>query len=250
MKQKTSNATKPAQPLAPKRDATTEQTSTGIPELTHVVGLGASAGGLEALQQFFKYMPPDSGMAFVVIQHLSPNYKSMMVELLSKTTDIPVHRIVNAMRVEPNQVYLIPPKMQVTLSHGTLLLDEIDHSKGLVLPIDIFFKSLAEDQGERAVGVILSGTGSDGTRGVRAIKEAGGMVMVQEENSAKFGGMPDSAIATGLADFVLPPSRCPKRCSSSSDIPTLRARPTSPVGRFPKRTNSTIYWPCCARKPG
>jgi two-component system CheB/CheR fusion protein len=234
MKQKTSNATKPAQPLAPKRDATTEQTSTGIPELTHVVGLGASAGGLEALQQFFKYMPPDSGMAFVVIQHLSPNYKSMMVELLSKTTDIPVHRIVNAMRVEPNQVYLIPPKMQVTLSHGTLLLDEIDHSKGLVLPIDIFFKSLAEDQGERAVGVILSGTGSDGTRGVRAIKEAGGMVMVQEENSAKFGGMPDSAIATGLADFVLPPEQMPEALLKFVRHPYIKSSPDQSGGPLPE----------------
>ncbi|HRD65574.1 MAG TPA: chemotaxis protein CheB [Candidatus Competibacter sp.] len=207
MKPETSNETKPACTAAPKRDAAVEQASTDAPVFTHVVGVGASAGGLEALQQFFKHIPLDSDMAFVVIQHLSPNYKSMMVELLSKTTNIPVNRAVNAMQVEPNQVYLIPPKMQLTLSHGKLLLNEIDHSKGLVLPIDIFFKSLAEDQGERAVGVILSGTGSDGTRGVRAIKEAGGMVMVQEESSAKFGGMPGSAIATGLADFVLPPEQ-------------------------------------------
>lgn len=210
MKQKSGNETKPARTVAPKRAVAAGPNPTGAAESPHIVGLGASAGGLEALQQFFKHMPFDSGMAFVVIQHLSPDYKSMMVELLSRTTSMPVHRVVNAMRVEPNQVYLIPPKTQLTLSQGRLLLNEIDHSKGLVLPIDIFFKSLAEDQGERAVGVILSGTGSDGTRGARAIKEAGGMVMAQEESSAKFSGMPGSAIATGLADFILPPEQMPE----------------------------------------
>lgn len=107
--------------------------------IPHIVALGASAGGLEALQQFFKHMSPDSGMAFVVIQHLSPDYKSMMVELLSKNTTMPVLRIENGMQIEPNQVYLIPPKTQLTLLHGALLLSETDRSKGLVLPISIFF---------------------------------------------------------------------------------------------------------------
>lgn len=210
MKQKSNDDAKPARITTPKRRPATLPVTAGLPPIPYIVALGASAGGLEALQQFFKNTPSDSGMAFVVIQHLSPDYKSMMVELLSKNTTMPVRRVENGMRVEPNQVYLIPPKTQMTLSRGKLLLGEIDHSKGLVLPIDIFFKSLAEDQSERAIGVVLSGTGSDGTRGIRAIKETGGMVMVQEESSAKFGGMPGSAIATGLADFVLPPERMPE----------------------------------------
>ncbi len=229
MKPKSNDDAKPARIATPKRRSATPRTAAGLPPLPHIVALGASAGGLEALQQFFKNAPPDSGMAFVVIQHLSPDYKSMMVELLSKNTAMPVRRVEDGMPVVPNQVYLIPPKTQMTLLHGKLLLGEIDHSKGLVLPIDIFFKSLAEDQGERAIGVVLSGTGSDGTRGIRAIKEAGGMVMVQEESSAKFGGMPGSAIATGLADFVLPPQRMPEALLKFIQHPYVQKAP-DPAG--------------------
>ncbi len=169
------------------------------------VGIGASAGGLEAIESFFAAMPPDSGMAFVVVQHLSPDYKSLMVELLSKRTEMPVQKAEDGMAVMPNSVYLIPPKKNLTIFHGKLLLSDQDHSKGLNLPIDVFFQSLAQDQGEKAVGIVLSGTGSDGMRGIRAIKEYGGMVIVQTEESAKFDGMPRSAISTGLADYVLPP---------------------------------------------
>jgi len=177
----------------------------------HYVGIGASAGGLEAIELFFTHMPPDSGMAFIVVQHLSPDYKSLMVELLSKKTSIPVRRAEDGMEVLPNHVYLIPPKKNLTIFHGKLLLSEQDHSRGVNLPIDVFLRSLAEDQAERAVAIILSGTGSDGMRGVRAVKENGGMVMVQSEESAKFDGMPRSAISTGLADFVLPPDQMPKQ---------------------------------------
>ncbi|TVR66627.1 MAG: chemotaxis protein CheR [Candidatus Competibacteraceae bacterium] len=225
MKPKPNDDAKPTKIAPPKQRSTAPSAADGSPPLPHIVALGASAGGLEALQQFFKNAPPDSGMAFVVIQHLSPDYKSMMVELLSKNTTMPVKRVENGMPVEPNQVYLIPPKTQMTLLHGKLLLGEIDHSKGLVLPIDIFFKSLAEDQGERAIGVVLSGTGSDGTRGIRAIKETGGMVMVQEENSAKFNGMPSNAIATGLADFVLPPERMPEALLKYIQHPYVQKAP-------------------------
>ncbi len=175
------------------------------------VGIGASAGGLEALESFFTQMPSKSGLAFVVIQHLSPDYKSMMVELLSKRTEMPVYRAEEGMRVNPDTIYLIPPKKNLTIFHGKLLLNDYDHSKGLNLPIDIFLCSLAEDQGEKSIGVILSGTGSDGMRGIRKIKESGGMVIVQDEESAKFDGMPRSAISTGLADFILPPSDMPKQ---------------------------------------
>ena len=188
---------------------------------THYVAVGASAGGLEAIESFFSHMPPESGLGFVVIQHLSPDYKSLMVELLSKKTLMPVHRAEDGMRVLPNHVYLIPPKKNLTIFHGKLLLSEQDHSKGVNLPIDVFLRSLAEDQSEKAVAIILSGTGSDGARGVRAIKEYGGMVMVQSEESAKFDGMPRAAVATGLVDFVLPPDQMPGQLLSFAKHPYI-----------------------------
>lgn len=174
-----------------------------------VVGIGASAGGLEALERFFEHMPADTGLAFVVIQHLSPDFKSLMNELLSRRTEIVIHRVENGMQVEPNAIYLIPPKKEMIISGSRLLLTDKDPSTGLSLPIDAFFRSLAQDQGERAIGIILSGTGSDGTRGVRAIHEAGGLVIVQSEETAKFDGMPRSALEAGVADLVLPPSAMP-----------------------------------------
>jgi two-component system CheB/CheR fusion protein len=176
---------------------------------SHYVGIGASAGGLEAIEQFFTHMPTDSGMAFIVVQHLSPDYKSLMVELLSKKTDMPVSRAEEGMLVEANHVYLIPPKKNLTIFHGRLLLADQEHVRVINLPIDIFLRSLAEDQAEKTVAIILSGTGSDGMRGVRTVKECGGIVMVQTEESAKFDGMPRSAISTGLADFILPPEKMP-----------------------------------------
>lgn len=181
---------------------------------TYYVGIGASAGGLEAIESFFKQMPHDSGVAFVVVQHLSPDYKSLMAELLSKHTRMPVLRSEDGMQVQANHVYLIPPKKNLTIFHGKLLLNDQDANRGINLPIDIFLRSLAEDQGEKAVAVILSGTGSDGTRGIRAIKELGGMIMVQSEESAKFDGMPKSAINTGLPDFVLAAEEMPRQLLS------------------------------------
>lgn len=192
------------------------------------VGIGASAGGLEAIQAFFQNMPPYSPLAFIVIQHLSPDYKSLMVELLSKKTKMPVKRAEDGMTVEANTVYLIPPKKNLRIFHGKLLLSEQDYSRGINLPIDIFFHSLAEDQGEHAVGIILSGTGSDGMRGIRAIKEQGGLVMVQKEQSAKFDGMPRSAISTGLADFVLPPEDMPDQLNSYVKHPYVTKSDRSP----------------------
>ena len=194
---------------------------TMTPAPTHYVAVGASAGGLEAIELFFSHMPPENDLGFIVIQHLSPDYKSLMVELLSKKTLMPVRRAEDGMLVLPNHVYLIPPKKNLTIFHGKLLLSEQDHSKGVNLPIDVFLRSLAEDQNEKAVAIILSGTGSDGTRGVRAIKEYGGMVMVQSEESAKFDGMPRAAIATGLADFVLPPDQMPDQLLSFAKHPYI-----------------------------
>ncbi|MFN4298615.1 MAG: chemotaxis protein CheB [Thermaurantimonas sp.] len=179
-----------------------------LPE--YVVGIGASAGGLEALQEFFKNVPNNSGLAYVVVQHLSPDYKSLMNELLARFTSIPIQIIEDGMLLEANHIYLIPPKKNLTVFHGKLLLEEHKPSKGINLPIDIFFRSLASDYGKKAIGIILSGTGSDGTLGIKAIKEAGGMVMVQDEKTAKFDGMPKSSIATGVVDFILPPSKMPE----------------------------------------
>ena len=150
-----------------------------VPTPTHYVGIGASAGGLEAIELFFTNMPLNSNLAFIVVQHLSPDYKSLMVELLSKKTAMTVNRAEDGMLVMPNNVYLIPPKKNLTIFHGILLLSEQDHTRGINLPIDVFLRSLAEDQAEKAVAIILSGTGSDGMRGVRTVKESGGIVMVQ-----------------------------------------------------------------------
>ncbi|MCW8890129.1 MAG: PAS domain-containing protein [Sedimenticola sp.] len=181
---------------------------------SHYIGIGASAGGLEAINAFFETMPSDSGCAFIVIQHLSPDHKSLMVELLSKRTVMPVSRAEEGMVVEANNVYLIPPNYDLRIFHGKLLLTEQNRHGGINLPIDNFFNSLAEDQGEKAVAIILSGTGSDGTRGIKAIKEKVGMVMVQSEESAAFDGMPRSAMATGLVDYVLDPADMPQQLIS------------------------------------
>ncbi|MCF8367266.1 MAG: PAS domain S-box protein [Bacteroidales bacterium] len=196
---------------------TSEDEKTNRP--LYYVAIGASAGGLEAIDIFFSNMPATSGLAFIVVQHLSPDYKSLMVELLSKKTMMPVHRAEDNTLVLPNNVYLIPPKKNLTIFHGKLFLNEQDHSKGVNLPIDVFFKSLAEDQADKSIGVILSGTGSDGTRGLRFIKEFAGMIMVQKEDTAKFDGMPRAAISTGLADYILPPDEMPGQLLSFAKHP-------------------------------
>lgn len=176
----------------------------------YIVGIGASAGGLEALQEFFKAVPMDTGIGYVVIQHLSPDYKSLMNELLARYTRLPIQKATDNMLVEADTIYLIPPRKNLTIFHGKLLLEDQGNRAGLNLPIDIFFRSLSADLGKNAIGIILSGTGSDGTLGTRAIKEAGGMVMAQEEHTAKFDGMPRSSISTGLVDYILPPGKMPE----------------------------------------
>jgi len=189
-----------------------KDTSTGSESkrANYIVGIGASAGGLEALQEFFKAVPVNSGIGFVVIQHLSPDYKSLMDELLARHTRLRIRKADDNMVVEPDTIYLIPPRKNLSVFHGKLFLEDQGNRSGVILPIDIFFRSLAIDLGNNAIGIILSGTGSDGTRGTRAIKEAGGMVMAQEEHSAKFDGMPRSSIATGLVDYILPPGKMPE----------------------------------------
>ena len=164
--------------------------------------MGASAGGLEALEQFFARLPPDTGLAFILVPHLEPTHKGMMPELLGRHTKMTVVEAADGMEVRPNCVYVIPPNADLAILHGRLQVLEPVAPRGLRTPIDFFFRHLAADQKEKAVGVILSGMGSDGALGVRAIKEQLGMVMVQDPASAKFDGMPRSAINTGLVDYV------------------------------------------------
>jgi chemotaxis methyl-accepting protein methylase len=169
-----------------------------------IVGLGASAGGLEALELFLRHVPADCGMAFVIVQHLDPNHKGAMPELLQRCTTMPVSEVQDRTVVLPSHVYIIPPNKDLSLLHGTLHLFAPAQPRGLRLPIDSFFRSVADDQRERSVGIILSGSGSDGTLGLRAIKEVAGLVLVQDPASAKFDGMPRSAVDAGLADIVAP----------------------------------------------
>jgi two-component system CheB/CheR fusion protein len=167
-----------------------------------IVGIGASAGGLEALEIFLANVPENSGMAFVIVQHLDPTHKGIMVELLQRGTPMKVFQIKDRMRVEANCVYVIPPNKDLSILHGVLNLFVPLAPRGLRLPIDFFFRALAEDQQEHSIGVILSGMGTDGTLGLRAIKEKGGSVFVQSPDSAKFDGMPRSAVEAGLADVT------------------------------------------------
>jgi two-component system CheB/CheR fusion protein len=171
---------------------------------TRIVAVGASAGGLEALKAFFEHIPQTTKSAYIIIQHLSSDYKSMMGELLARSTNLPIMEVEEGMKVKPGHIYLIPSANNLVIKNNRLNLLEKPKNLTLNLPIDMFFESLAREQREKAIGVILSGTGSDGTRGSRAIKESDGMIMVQEPEEAQFDGMPRSAINTGLVDYVLP----------------------------------------------
>ena len=170
-----------------------------------IVGIGASAGGLKAFERFFSQMPSDSGMGFVLILHLDPSHVSMLPDLLSKYTKMPILQTEDGAKVEANTVHIIPPNKKMAIKHGALVLTAPTEPRGLRLPIDAFFRSLAEDQGSNAIGVILSGTGSDGTLGLKAIKDAGGLVIAQDLASAEFDGMPRSAMGTGLVDVCAGP---------------------------------------------
>ncbi len=169
-----------------------------------IIGIGASAGGLEAFELFFNTIPADCGMAFVLVPHLDPGHASMLSDILQRNTTMPVHEAQDQITIQPNHVYIIPPNKDMAIFHGALHLSVPDTARGLRLPIDSFFRSLAEDQGDRAICVILSGSGSDGTLGLRAIHGAGGVSFVQEPTTAKYDGMPTSAVQSGFATYVLP----------------------------------------------
>ena len=168
-----------------------------------IVGIGASAGGLEAFQRLFHGMPRDTGMAFVLIQHLDPHHESLTAELLDKQAALPVVQATDGIRVAADCVYVIPPNCYLTIGGGVLHLSEPIERRGLRMPVDFFFRSLAEEQAARSVAIVLTGTGTDGTLGVREIKAAGGIVIVQDPATAQHDGMIRSALATGMVDRVL-----------------------------------------------
>jgi len=204
------DATQPA-------DQPTETAQPSVPTVdrpaatpTYVVGIGASAGGLAAIERFFDHMPSDGELAFVLVQHLSSEFKSLMDELLARHTDMRIEKVEDSTPLRGSTIYLMPPTKNMAIEGGKLQLSQQDTSRPVQLPIDFFFQSLAREYRDRAVGVILSGTGSDGSKGVRAISEAGGVVLCQDEASAQFNGMPRSAIATGAVDDVLPPDEMPQ----------------------------------------
>ncbi len=209
------------------------------PSPTRIVGVGASAGGLAALEQFLSRVPPASGLAYVVVQHLDPTHKAMLAELLQRATTMPVREAAEALRVQPDTVYVIAPNTELTVTRGVLHAAFPAERRGLRLPIDVLFSSLARDLGERAIGVVLSGMGSDGTLGLQAIKTQGGLTLAQQPGSAEFDSMPSSAIAAGAADIVGVPADLPQRilqvvaggreeatppgCDGAHDAPALRS---------------------------
>ncbi|HYM35544.1 MAG TPA: chemotaxis protein CheB, partial [Steroidobacteraceae bacterium] len=176
-----------------------------------IVGIGTSAGGLEALEQFFRNVPKSSGLAYVVVQHLDPTHKGMLPELLGRFTDMPVYEVKTRMQVRPNCVYVIPPNKDLSMLQSVLFPVDPDVPRGQRLPIDRIFRALAEQHGELSAGVILSGMGSDGALGLRAIKEKAGLILVQDPAEAGFDGMPRSAIATGMVDIVATAEELPAR---------------------------------------
>src|ERR1043165_3493253 len=176
-----------------------------------VVGMGASAGGLEALEKFFNNAPADAPMAFVLVTHLDPRHASMMTELIGRHTAMPVKQAEDGMRLAPSRVYIIPPNATLTLERGALRVGPLEKGPVPRMLIDRFFASLAMDQGENAVCIVLSGSGTDGTIGLKSVKEHGGLTIAQQPESAKYDSMPPSASPTGLVDFVLPVEQMPAR---------------------------------------
>lgn len=186
-----------------------------------VVGVAASAGGLEAFTELIRHLPTDTGMAFVLVQHLSPDHESLLSEILGRVTEMPVRQVQDRMRVEPNEVYVIPPNTQMTLVDGMLHLAPRQKILGKYMPGDTFFESLAADQGNKAIAVILSGTDGDGSQGLKAVKVSGGVTFAQCEATAKFDSMPNTAVATGSVDFVLPPQAIAAELTKLSRSPFL-----------------------------
>ncbi|MGI8988764.1 MAG: chemotaxis protein CheB [Bryobacteraceae bacterium] len=195
-----------------------------------VAGVGASAGGLEAFTRLLQHLPADTGIGFVVIQHLDPAHPSILTELLTRETAMPVEEAHDGVVVGPNRVYVMPPNTSMEWKDGKLRLVPRDEAKGQFLPIDCFFRSIAEECGSRAIGVVLSGTASDGALGIAAIKAAGGITFAQDEKSAKFAGMPRSAVASGSVDYTLPPAAIAAELGRIGSHPYVESAEPPPVG--------------------
>lgn len=238
-KKKQKDNAKPKPGRSPKAGKAADLKPTGTGSDFPVIGIGASAGGLSALEQFFSGMSASTnpGMAFVVIQHLAPDHKSILGELIQHYTRMQVLDVEDGMPVQPNCVYIIPPNRDMALMNGSLHLLEPAKPHGHRMPIDFFFHSLAQDQHERAICIVLSGTGSDGTQGLRAIKDAGGMIMVQTPDSAEFDGMSRSAIHTGLVDYQLAPADMPAELIAYAA--RVLSQPTQPT-TLPSNNENTL----------
>jgi two-component system CheB/CheR fusion protein len=231
------SATAPRKNERQEKEFAIERTDAAFP----VAGIGASAGGLEALEELFENMPADTGMAFVVVTHQHPGHTSMLPELLRRKTAMNVVEATEGMKLQPNHIYVGPPGGQMAILDGSLHRMETDKKEAPRLPIDYFFRSLATDQRERAICIILSGTGTDGTLGMKAIKGESGMAMVQLPQSAKYAGMPSSAISTGVADYISAPGSMPSQLVAyakgayltastvAAEIPTVYAEPLQKI---------------------
>ncbi|MDP3839751.1 MAG: chemotaxis protein CheB [Methylococcales bacterium] len=198
-----------------------KNTKTPAARPTYIVGIGASAGGLEALEKLFRAMPVDSGMAFVVIRHLSPDFKSLMGEHLERYTTMPVISVMEREIIAPNTIYLLPPKKDMVIDGDELICTDRPEDKVLSLPINTFFRSLATAWGGKAVAIVLSGTGSDGSAGIMDVHESGGLVFAQSVDSSGFDGMPRSAIDTGYVDSILSPEEMPTALKTQKSSSTI-----------------------------
>ncbi|MEQ1625222.1 MAG: chemotaxis protein CheB, partial [Sediminibacterium sp.] len=184
----------------------------------YLVGIGASAGGLDAIQKLFDHIPADTGMAFIIVQHLSPDFKSLMPELLAKHTQMTIYTAEDKQIIQPNCIYLTQRNKNLHVKGNKIFLLGQGPKHGLNLTIDIFFHTLGEEYKDKSIGIVLSGTGTDGSRGIKTIKEAGGVVIVQDPLTAQFDGMPNSAIATHIVDYILSPEQIAEKISNLSNL--------------------------------
>jgi len=203
-----------------------------------VVGIGASAGGIQALRNFFAHVPADSGMAYVVILHLSPDHDSQLAEVLQSTAPIPVTKVEQRVRVEPNHVYVIPPNKNLEIRAAHIDVANVTSSEVRRAPVDIFFRTLAESHGPRAVSVVLSGTGANGSMGMKRVKERGGLCIVQQPEEAEYADMPRHSLATGLVDYVLPVAEIPAQIIAYREQLKLIHVPDAPVEPDEADTNA------------
>ncbi len=207
------------EPKSTAKEETVEEQLEENQELFPIVGIGASAGGLAAFTELLGHLPTDTGMGFVLIQHLDPESKSRLSEILARITEMPVIEVLDGVSVEPNHVYVIPPNTKMTLAQGRLRLSPREKTRGMYMPVDVFFRSSAMDRGNKAIGIVLSGMDGDGAQGLKAIKAAGGITFAQCEATAKFTSMPNTAAATGDVDFILPPDAIAEKLANISRHP-------------------------------